>query len=159
MTALQQVLSVRPVAQKDFAKWCEFWAKYQEFYKVDVGMQTTQLTWARFFDSSEPVHCAVASIGEQIYGFVHFVFHRSTWGRNDFCYLEDLYVCPSVRGQMIGKQLIEYVQGQAREKNCDRLYWHTQETNHTAQRLYNWIAEKPGVIEYRMPLDAVHAHT
>ena len=54
----------------------------------------------------------------------------------------------------VGKQLIEFVQGQAREKQCDRLYWHTQETNQTAQRLYDWIAEKPGVIEYRMALPA-----
>ncbi|WP_327440438.1 GNAT family N-acetyltransferase [Pseudomonas donghuensis] len=154
MAAVQQVLSVRPVEQKDFDTWCEYWAKYQAFYQVDVGMETTKTTWARFFDSTEPVHCAVASDGEHLYGFVNFVFHRSTWGRNDFCYLEDLYVCPSARGQMIGKTLIEYVQGQAREKNCDRLYWHTQETNQTAQRLYDWIAEKPGVIEYRMPLDA-----
>ncbi|UYA61831.1 Histone acetyltransferase HPA2-3 [Pectobacterium sp. F1-1] len=40
----------------------------------------------------------------------------------------------------------------AQEERCDRLYWHTQETNKTAQRLYDWVAEKPGVIEYRMPL-------
>ncbi len=85
-------------------------------------------------------------------GFVHYVFHRSTWGQNDFCYLEDLFVSPEARGRMIGKQLIEHVQRQARTRHCDRLYWHTQETNHTAQRLYDWIAEKPGVIEYRMAL-------
>ncbi|MFK0087438.1 GNAT family N-acetyltransferase [Pseudomonas sp. NPDC090755] len=154
MTAVNQVLSVRPVAQKDFEQWCAYWAQYQAFYQVELGMETTRMTWARFFDDAEPVHCAVAWDGERIYGFVNFVFHRSTWGRNDFCYLEDLYVDPSVRGQMIGKKLIEYVQGQAQEKNCDRLYWHTQETNQIAQRLYDWIAEKPGVIEYRMALDA-----
>ncbi|UVL63639.1 GNAT family N-acetyltransferase [Pseudomonas sp. B21-012] len=152
MTAAHPVVSIRPVTQNDFKQWCAHWAQYQAFYKVDIGMPTTQTTWARFFDSREPVHCAVAADGEQVHGFVHFVFHRSTWGRNDFCYLEDLYVCPSVRGQLLGKQLIEYVQGQAREHHCDRLYWHTQESNHTAQRLYDWIAEKPGVIEYRMAL-------
>ncbi|MGA6580508.1 GNAT family N-acetyltransferase, partial [Providencia sp. NPDC089923] len=32
------------------------------------------------------------------------------------------------------------------------LYWHTQETNLPGQKLYNWVAEKPGVIEYRMAL-------
>ncbi len=47
-----------------------------------------------------------------------------------------------VRGRHIGKQLIEYVQKQATEHNCDRLYWHTQESNHTAQKLYDWIAQK-----------------
>ncbi|MDD2046079.1 GNAT family N-acetyltransferase [Pseudomonas putida] len=154
MTAAQQFVSVRNLEQSDFQQWSVYWDQYQAFYKVGLGKDTTELTWARFFDPAEPVHCAVATDGERLLGFVHFVFHRSTWARNDFCYLEDLYVCPNARGQMVGKQLIEFVQGQAQEKRCDRLYWHTQETNQTAQRLYDWIAEKPGVIEYRMALPA-----
>lgn len=98
------------------------------------------------------MYCAVAKQGEHVLGIVHYVIHRSTWAENNYCYLEDLYVSPEARGQHIGKQLIEYVQKQAIEQNCDRLYWHTQETNHTAQKLYDWIAQKPGVIEYRMSL-------
>lgn len=152
MAAIQLPITVRPVAQADFEQWLEYWNSYQAFYKVDLGMDITRLTWERFFDPDEPVHCAVAADNQRIYGFVNYVFHRSTWGRNDFCYLEDLFVSPSARGQMIGKKLIEHVQEQAREKACDRLYWHTQESNRTAQRLYDWIAEKPGVIEYRMGL-------
>lgn len=152
MAATHHPITVRPLAQGDLEQWQDYWSRYQAFYNVDLGMDVTRLTWARFFDPDEPVHCAVAADSERINGFVNYVFHRSTWGRNDFCYLEDLYVCPNVRGQMIGKKLIEYVQSQAREKTCDRLYWHTQESNRTAQRLYDWIAEKPGVIEYRMKL-------
>jgi GNAT superfamily N-acetyltransferase len=99
-----------------------------------------------------PLYCAVAREGQVIVGFVHYVFHGSTCGINDFCYLEDLFVDPKIRGKHVGKYLIEYVQLQAQERQCARLYWHTQESNLTAQRLYNWIAEKPGVIEYRMSL-------
>ena len=152
MAELHLPMTVRPVVEGDLEQWLEYWNNYQAFYNVDLGMDITRRTWKRFFDPDEPVHCAVATDGERLCGFVNYVFHRSTWGRNDFCYLEDLYVCPSVRGQMIGKKLIEHVQEQAREKACDRLYWHTQESNRTAQRLYDWIAEKPGVIEYRMGL-------
>lgn len=152
MTAMQQVVAVRPVTEADFEQWQAYWDQYQVFYKVELGPKITRRTWARFFDAAEPVECAVAVEGERVLGFVHYVFHRSTWGQNDFCYLEDLFVSPDARGRMIGKQLIEHVQRQARDRHCDRLYWHTQETNHTAQRLYDWIAEKPGVIEYRMAL-------
>lgn len=157
MAVTQQPVVIRPVAPADFDRWCEHWAQYQAFYAVELGIETTRTTWARFFDPAEPVHCAVAADEAQLYGFVSFVYHRSTWGRNDFCYLEDLYVCPSARGRMLGKQLIEYVQEQARAKQCDRLYWHTQESNRTAQRLYDWVAERPGVIEYRMPLKDIAA--
>lgn len=73
-------------------------------------------------------------------------------GRKNFCYLEDLFVVPNIRGKQVGKQLIDYVKRQALDQQCARLYWHTQETNSTAQKLYDWVAEKPGVIEYRMAL-------
>ena len=49
-------------------------------------------------------------------------------------------------------EISKFYQEQAREQQCARLYWHTQETNLPGQKLYNWIAEKPGVVEYRMPL-------
>lgn len=152
MTRTHLAINVRPLEQKDFPQWSEYWAAYQAFYKVTLSKAITDLTWSRFFDPAEPVHSAVAADGDQVLGFVNYVFHRSTWGINDFCYLEDLYVSPSARGKHAGKALIEFVQAQAQAKQCDRLYWHTQETNETAQRLYDWVAEKPGVIEYRMPL-------
>lgn len=94
----------------------------------------------------------MARSSEEIVGFVTYLYHPSTWAINDFCYLEDLYVTPEARGLHVGKKLIEFVQAQALKQECARLYWHTQETNLPGQKLYDWIAEKPGVIEYRMPL-------
>lgn len=98
------------------------------------------------------MYCAVAKKGQEILGFVHYVFHGSTWSVNEFCYLEDLFVAENTRSKNIGKHLIEYVKQKASEKQCARLYWHTQQKNVTAQRLYDRVAEKPGVIEYRLPL-------
>lgn len=83
-------------------------------------------------------------------GLVHYLFHRSTWAESNYCYLEDLFVSEVVRGQHIGKQLIEYVQQQAKKHHASRLYWHTHETNLRGQRLYDWVAKKSGMIEYRM---------
>lgn len=145
-------MSVVPVERDDYSAWLPYWLSYQQFYGVQLPEETTFATWARFFAADEQVYCAVAKEGQTLLGFVHYVFHRSTWSVNDFCYLEDLFVAPTSRGKHIGKNLIEYVQQQARERQCGRLYWHTQEKNMTAQKLYDWVAEKPGVIEYRMPL-------
>ncbi|MBJ8506237.1 GNAT family N-acetyltransferase [Acinetobacter seifertii] len=147
-----QDIQIVPVQQQDYSQWEKYWLAYQNFYQVSLPLQVTKITWDRFFNEKEPVYCAVAKQDEHVLGIVHYVIHRSTWAESNYCYLEDLYVSPEARGQHIGKQLIEYVQKQAIEQNCDRLYWHTQETNHTAQKLYDWIAQKPGVIEYRMSL-------
>jgi GNAT superfamily N-acetyltransferase len=146
-------IQVVPVTQLDYTQWLDYWLAYQEFYQVNLSNAVTQTTWQRFFDEDESVYCAVAKNGESVFGFVHYVIHRSTWAEQDYCYLEDLYVSPKTRGQHIGKYLIEYVKQQAQKQHCVRLYWHTQESNHTAQKLYDWVAEKPGVIEYRMPLN------
>ncbi|SHE57585.1 Acetyltransferase (GNAT) family protein [Marinomonas polaris DSM 16579] len=143
------ITSVKP---EDYTQWLPYWLSYQEFYKVQLADEVTAATWKRFFDENVPVYCAVAREGEKILGFAHYLFHDSTWGINNFCYLEDLFVHPATRGKHIGKKLIQYVKEKAQAKNSDRFYWHTQESNKVAQRLYNWVAEEPGVIEYRMTL-------
>ncbi len=155
MEKIPLTVSVETIHINDFQQWLPLWLKYQEFYKVSIPEETTAVTWDRFFNNNENIYCAVArssDCSDRILGFVHYLYHSSTWAINDFCYLEDLYVTPDARGLHVGKQLIEYVQKQARKQQCARLYWHTQETNLPGQKLYDWIAEKPGVIEYRMPL-------
>lgn len=152
MTDNSMAISVVPVQEVDYNQWLVYWLQYQQFYQVELPKETTAETWQRFFATDKPIYCAVAKQGQALLGFVHYVFHDSTWSINDFCYLEDLFVAENSRGHHVGKQLIEYVQQQAQHRQCGRLYWHTQEKNSTAQRLYNWVAEKPGVIEYRLPL-------
>ena len=152
MTDKNIEILVIPVQEDDYLQWLPMWIKYQQFYEVQLSEETTLETWRRFFNPDQAIHCAVARQGATLLGFVHYVFHGSTWSVNDFCYLEDLFVDESCRGKNIGKQLIEYVKRRASERQCGRLYWHTQEKNRTAQRLYDWVAEKPGVIEYRLPL-------
>lgn len=138
------------VREEDYQQWLPYWKSYQEFYQVELSEEITKTTWARFFDFNEPVYCAVAKDGDTVLGFVNFVYHRSTWAIKDFCYLEDLFVSENARGQHIGKKLIEFVQQNAKKHSVARLYWHTQESNLRAHRLYDWVATKPGVIEYRM---------
>lgn len=147
-----RIVTVSPVQENDYPQWLPHWVNYQKFYQVQLSDEITATTWKRFFDTDTPTYCAVAREGQTILGFVHYLFHGSTWAVNDYCYLEDLFVALEARGKQVGKHLIEYVNQQAQARQSARLYWHTQETNLTAQKLYNWIGEKPGMIEYRMPL-------
>jgi predicted GNAT family acetyltransferase len=56
------------------------------------------------------------------------------------------------RGQGVGRALIEAVCEKAREAGSARVYWQTHETNQTAMRLYDTVAEKSGFIVYRKNL-------
>jgi GNAT superfamily N-acetyltransferase len=63
--------------------------------------------------------------------------------------LQDLFTDTSLRGQGIGGALIGELYEYARRAGTSRVYWQTHETNHTAQALYDKIAERSGFIVYR----------
>lgn len=144
---------VRPLEPSDRAAWEPLWAAYQRFYEVVIPAETTDLTWARFHDPDEMMH-ALGAFDEdgRLVGIVHAIFHRSCWLPQWTCYLQDLYVENDQRGLGTGAALIEAVAGLARQNGAGRLYWMTHESNATAQRLYDRIAERSGFIQYRKAL-------
>ena len=146
-------VSVRPASRADYPRWLELWAGYNEFYgrvgPTALAQKITDQTWERFFDSYEPMHAWVAEIDGQVEGLVHALYHRNTITIAPSCYLQDLFTSPAARGKGVGRALIQAVYDHARAAGCARVYWHTHETNHTAMRLYNQVAERSGFIVYR----------
>lgn len=144
--------NIRRLAPEERAQWEALWKAYQAFYEVDIPAQTTELTWSRFHDASEPMHAIGAFDGDRLTGFVHAIFHRSCWLADHTCYLQDLYVENSQRGKGTATALIEAVADLARSHGAARLYWLTHESNKNARRLYDKIAEQSGFIQYRKAL-------
>jgi GNAT superfamily N-acetyltransferase len=149
-------LIVRPIEESDFERWLPLWDGYNRFYgrfdDTALPREITNLTWSRFFDGYEPMHAFVAQRGEALVGLVHFLYHRSTTLAGPVCYLQDLFTLESERGKGVGRALIEAVYAEARAARAERVYWHTHETNHTAMRLYDAVADKPGFVMYRRSL-------
>ena len=149
-------IMVRDVLPSDFDEWLVLWEGYNIFYNRvganAVPMAVTQMTWARFFDHYEPVHCLVAEESGKLVGIVHYIFHRNTTMLAPTCYLQDLFTRQDARGRGIGRVLIEAVYDRAKAVGSPRVYWQTHETNATAQRLYDAIAERSGFIVYRKDL-------
>jgi GNAT superfamily N-acetyltransferase len=144
MTAIQ----VSPLTAEDYAAWLPLWRGYQVFYEVDLAPEVTATTWARMLDPTDLVAGALAWDGDEALGLVHTVTHRNTWTIGDSCYLNDLFVVPEQRKNGIGRKLIEFVYAQATASGCETVYWHTHETNLTAQQLYNRVAARSGFIQY-----------
>ena len=142
-------MQVRPARPDDFAQWLPLWKSYQEFYQVNIQPAITELTWRRFHDPAEPMHCAVAELAGRLTGLVHYIFHRSCWTAGDYCYLQDLFSSVESRGKGVGRALIEHVYAKAAEAGATRVYWLTQENNRQAMLLYDRIAEKSGFLQYR----------
>ena len=77
------------------------------------------------------------------------LYHRSTIAKGFNCYLQDLFTSEASRGQGVGRALIEAVYAQARAAGSPRVYWHTYGHNATARRLYDHVADNPGVMVYQ----------
>ena len=98
-----QSVEIKAIDNYDFDMWLPLWKGYQRFYEVDIPESVTLNTWRRFLDPGEPMHAALAMVGEQALGLVHSIYHRSAWTTGDYCYLQDLFVADNARGGGIGK--------------------------------------------------------
>jgi ribosomal protein S18 acetylase RimI-like enzyme len=63
-------------------------------------------------------------------------FRLSLWGRGLECYLAELYVIPALRGQGIGRALMEAAMDLARARGADYMDLGTAETDIAARHLY-----------------------
>ncbi|MDE2430376.1 MAG: GNAT family N-acetyltransferase [Burkholderiales bacterium] len=148
--------TVRPIQQDDFKQWLVLWNGYNRFYgrydETALPAIVTQTTWSRFFDAEEPVFAYVAEESGELLGFVHYLFHRHTSQIAPACYLQDLFTAEGARNKGVGNTLIHTVYEQAKQASCPSVYWHTQETNATARRLYDQVAANSGFIVYRKAL-------
>jgi GNAT superfamily N-acetyltransferase len=145
-------IDIRPVSANDHAAWLPLWQAYLRFYNTELPDAVTQSTWQRLLDPNEPTHAALAWAEGKALGMVHYIYHRSNWSIENSCYLQDLLVVPEARGSGVGRLLIEHVYATAKADGCCKVHWLTHETNATAIRLYERIAERPGFIQFRKAL-------
>jgi GNAT superfamily N-acetyltransferase len=145
-------LIVRAITSADYRLWEPLWLGYLEFYEKTVPEKVTEFTWKCL----SPTHAiegflALDAHGDAL-GLVQFLYHSSTSNIGGNCYLQDLFVIPTARGQRVGRRLIAAVAQAAREKGAALVYWQTEEFNGTARRLYERVAKRSPFIRYQIEL-------
>jgi GNAT superfamily N-acetyltransferase len=150
---LKMDLIIRELKETDKQRWLELWAGYLDFYKSTLSNEQTEFTFKRLINHDEKMFGFVAENENGVIGFTHCLFRPSTWTETDYCYLEDLFVDPNIRGKGIGRALMNRVIELAKEKNSKRVYWTTQEFNKTARVLYDSITSVSEFVQYRLPLN------
>lgn len=143
-------LQIRDAQPQDQADWLKLWRDYLAFYNVDLAEEVTAHTWARVMDPVSRLSMRLAVLDGQTVGFAIHHFHDSTWVKTPDCYLEDLFIDETIRGKGIGRALIDDLIAIAEEKGWSRLYWHTDENNQRARKLYDSYVESDGHIRYRI---------
>ena len=142
-------LKIRPLMAEDRTYWGQMWGDYLSFYETDVAPEIYETTFARLIDSTNPVQNALfAELDGAAVGIVHYIYHAHNWRAENVCYLQDLYAKEAVRGQGIGRALIEAVYAAADANGTPSVYWMTQDFNENARLLYDRIGTLTAFIKY-----------
>ncbi len=144
---------IRDAEPGDHAGWLTLWQGFLDYYATTLPAAVTDHTWARLMDQGCTMKMRLAIRDDRPAGFAIHQHHPSTGIMGDDCYLEDLFVAPSARGQGIGRALIEDLMALARDRGWHRLYWHTNADNTDARRLYDRFVPSDGHIRYRLGLN------
>ena len=143
---------VRALQKDDWPVWCDLWRAYLAFYETELPDDIYATFFARLLgDDPQDFHGLIAEVDGTPVGLTHFVFHRHGWKVENVCYLQDLYAAPDVRGQGVGRALIEAVYDAADAAGTSSVYWLTQDFNAEARQLYDRIGTLTPFIKYARP--------
>jgi len=142
-------LIVRPLRASDKPEWARLWHAYLAFYETSRPQEIYDVYFDRLLgDDPQDYTCLIAELDGTAVGLTHYLFHRHGWSVENTCYLQDLYADPQVRGQGVGRALIEAVYEAADKAGVPTVYWLTQDFNIKARQLYDRIGVKTPFIKY-----------
>jgi len=144
------VIDIEPLRATDRADWETLARGYKAFYRTPVSDEGYERTWRLLHDDASGLHGVGARLDGRLVGIAYYLFHATLWSAES-CYLQDLFVDETARGQGAARALIQHVAGQAR--GAERLYWTTKQDNTTARVLYDKLARYNGFIRYDYPLN------
>ena len=142
-------LIVRPLARDDGPHWSALWRAYLAFYETEVPQEVYDTYFERLLDDDpQDFRGLIAERDGTPVGLAHYLFHRHGWKIENVCYLQDLYAAPEVRGQGVGRALIEAVYAAADAAGAPGVYWLTHDFNAEARKLYDRIGVVTPFIKY-----------
>jgi GNAT superfamily N-acetyltransferase len=125
------------------------WNKYLKFYQSSVENIVYETTFKRLISINHlSQNALVANEGNKLIGLVHFIYHPHNWKVEDVCYLQDLFVLPTLQGTGVGRALIEAVYSEADKNRTSTVYWLAQDSNKKARKLYDNIVSVTSFIKY-----------
>jgi len=140
---------VRPLQAADEPQWRALWKGYLDYYETVLPDEIYRSSFERMLSGDErEFRGLVAERDGRLVGLVHYLFHRHGWKVENVCYLQDLYTAPEVRGQGVGRALIEAVYAAADAAGSPSVYWLTQDFNAAGRRLYDRVGQLTPFIKY-----------
>ncbi len=147
-------LRIQPILERQFEQLLPMIAAYQAFYgENNPRTARNRAFFRRFIAPSEDGMLIGAWRGDDLVGYACLYWHFSSTRAMETVLMNDLYVDEGLRGQGIGRALIEASADVARERGAHHLEWSTRPDNQEAQRLYDSTgAQRSEWVEYELEL-------
>ena len=137
---------IRSISPADRDAWAPLFVAYGVFYETDFSPEVVESTWLRLVTEGSGIDALVAEVDGKVVGFAHYRSHPDTFSTGRDWFLDDLYTDPTARGKGVATELIEHVKNLA----DGTLRWITDETNTTAQRVYEKVAKRTTWVTYEV---------
>ncbi|UFS60867.1 GNAT family N-acetyltransferase [Subtercola endophyticus] len=141
-------LTIRPITDHDFFPWYDLYVAYGKFYETELEGDRAVLVWSWLIDPAHETEALVAEDDGKLVGVLHFrEFARPLAGERGL-YIDDLFVNPDARNSGVGAALITEAKKIAASRGLGIVRWITDDSNETAQRLYDKLASRTSWVTY-----------
>ena len=137
-------IGIRPASEEDVPLILSFIKELAEYERLSHQVSATEdLLRFHLFGERREAEVVIGQHADEPAGFALFFHNFSTFLGRPGIYLEDLYVKPAFRGNGIGRAMLVYLAGLAKERDCGRLEWSVLDWNEPAIGLYRGIGAVP----------------
>lgn len=136
--------TIEQATEKDVPIILGFIRELAEYENLLDEAKATEAELREFlFGEKKYAEVLIGYFEEKPVAFLLYFHNFSTFIGRPGIYMEDLYVQPKMRGKGLGKELIRYLAGIARERKCGRIEWAVLNWNDPAIQLYKNLNAKP----------------
>ena len=129
---------IEVVSKNNIAEVLPLIRAYQEFYNVANISDSKNEEFFSQFSEFNPAGCQfLYRDNEVVVGFATVYFSYASSITSKVAVLNDLFTVSNLRGQGVGRKLVEHCHQFASENNASRLQWVTAPDNEVAQKLYD----------------------
>ncbi len=137
-------IGIRPATEEDVPLILSFIRELAGYERLSHEVSATEdLLRESLFGKRRGAEVVIGQHADEPAGFALFFHNFSTFLGRPGIYLEDLYVKPEFRGKGIGRAMLAYLAGLAKERNCGRLEWSVLNWNEPAIKLYRGVGAVP----------------
>ncbi|MBI3420345.1 MAG: GNAT family N-acetyltransferase [Proteobacteria bacterium] len=137
-------INIRRAESKDAGLIVQLIRELAEYEKLSHEVVATEEDiCAQLFNPAPVAFALIAGLNNKPVGFCVYFRNFSTFLARPGLYIEDLYVRPEVRGQGVGKKLLQELVRIAKENNYGRVTWSALNWNTPAINFYKSLGAKP----------------